>query len=229
MNQLRGEHMTRIETFVAAAFAFAVTMLVISVDSIPNTFVEFLDAVKQIPAFAASFAIITWIWHEHATWCKKYGLEDTKSVFLSCVLVFLVLIYIYPLRLMMQGLFAFVSQGYLPFDLGFEAFWQVRFLFGFYAIGFLCLSVTFAALFRHVCRNKELLDLSDSEFHDAKVEVVVWNGVGCVCILALICSLVLPPHLIGYSGFSYFLLFPLNFIVRRKHSISIPRTTSQQD
>lgn len=58
---MRGEEMTRIETFVAAAFAFAVTMVVISLGSIPSTFGAFIQAVKQIPSFAASCAIIFWI------------------------------------------------------------------------------------------------------------------------------------------------------------------------
>ncbi|MFP6838146.1 MAG: hypothetical protein VB962_00970 [Pseudohongiellaceae bacterium] len=34
---MRGENMTRIETFVDAAFAFAFTMLVISIDEIPRS------------------------------------------------------------------------------------------------------------------------------------------------------------------------------------------------
>ena len=34
--KMRGENMTHIETFVAAAFAFAVTMLVITVGSVPE-------------------------------------------------------------------------------------------------------------------------------------------------------------------------------------------------
>ena len=45
--KMRGENMTRIETFVAAAFAFAVTMLVISVGSVPETMQEFVDSTKN--------------------------------------------------------------------------------------------------------------------------------------------------------------------------------------
>ena len=47
----RGMEMTRIEVFVDAAFAFAVTMLVISFDQIPQSFNEMVEAVKGIPAF----------------------------------------------------------------------------------------------------------------------------------------------------------------------------------
>ena len=66
--RMRGESMTRIETFVAAAFAFATTMLVISIGTIPSSIDEFILAVKNIPSFLASSATILWIWHSHANY-----------------------------------------------------------------------------------------------------------------------------------------------------------------
>lgn len=57
--RLRGMEMTRLETFADAAFAFAVTLLVVGGgDSVPANFDELLLAMNQIPAFAASFANI---------------------------------------------------------------------------------------------------------------------------------------------------------------------------
>ena len=38
--RLRGTQMTRMETFCDAAFAFAMTMLVISIDRIPRDYME---------------------------------------------------------------------------------------------------------------------------------------------------------------------------------------------
>ena len=45
---LRGEQMTRIETFVDAAFAFAFTMLVISIDQIPRSPAELIELSKPM-------------------------------------------------------------------------------------------------------------------------------------------------------------------------------------
>ena len=56
--RLRGTQMSRLETFADAAFAFAVTLLVISFDQIPTTYEELIGALKSVPAFAASFTII---------------------------------------------------------------------------------------------------------------------------------------------------------------------------
>jgi uncharacterized membrane protein len=206
---MRGEGMTRIETFVAAAFAFAVTMLVISVGSIPTTFAELFYAVKLIPSFAASFSCIVWIWHAHASWCRRYGLEDGKAIFLSCLLVFLVLIYIYPLRIMMQGLFSALSGGFLPFDLSLSSVSQVRFMYIFYSLGFLLLSLTFVSLYAYAQAKKQLLQLNPAEQFDTLSDILLWAATACVTLLALILALVLPDQQIGYSAYIYFLIGPL--------------------
>jgi hypothetical protein len=56
-------------------------MLEISVETVPETMQDFVDAAKQIPAFTASCVIIMWIWHTHAVWCRRYGLDDGITIF----------------------------------------------------------------------------------------------------------------------------------------------------
>ncbi len=107
----RGLQVTRLEAFVDAAFAFAVTMLVISVDSIPDSIQALVVALKSIPAFAVSFAMIAMFWSAHARWSRRYGLDDRASTVLSLVLVFLVMIYVYPLRLLFGVFFAWIRIG----------------------------------------------------------------------------------------------------------------------
>ena len=84
--RLRGENMTSIEVFSDAAFAFAVTMLVISNNEIPRSYDELLTAMKGIPSFAASFAVIMVVWVAHrqmeskvwiGRWCLNNPLTST--------------------------------------------------------------------------------------------------------------------------------------------------------
>ena len=206
--RMRGETMTRIETFVAAAFAFSITMLVISLGSIPSSFAEFMFAVKQIPSFAASCAIIFWIWHSHADWCRRYGLEDGITIVLSGLLIFLVLIYIYPLRLMMQGMFYTFSNGYFPVEMNFSNADEVRFMFGFYATGFILLCCNFIAFYIHAGKKQNQLDLNRYERFDTDTDVILWTVTASVCSLSLLGVLILPNNLLGFCGFIYFLLFP---------------------
>ena len=203
--------MTRIETFVAAAFAFSITMLVISLDSIPSTYDEFILAVKQIPSFIASAAIIFWIWHSHASWCRRYGLEDSFTVLMSGLLIFQVLIYIYPLRLMMQGLFSTMTGGYLPMLMEFSSIEQVRFMFAFYAIGFLLLCLIFIALYRHADKKHQQLALNQHERFDTQTDIQLWVVASSVCCISLLGSILLPNSKLVFCGLTYFLLFPFLF------------------
>jgi len=77
--RLRGTQMTRLETFLDAAFAFATTMLVISAGEIPKNYPELILALKEIPSFLASFLIIMLFWIGHRTWSRRYGLEDMNT------------------------------------------------------------------------------------------------------------------------------------------------------
>jgi uncharacterized membrane protein len=76
---MRGESMTRLETFVAASFAFAITIMMISLGTMPDSIAEFVDATKEIPVFIASSVLLIWIWHAHAKWSRRYGLEDVTQ------------------------------------------------------------------------------------------------------------------------------------------------------
>lgn len=54
----RGIEVTRAEAFLDAAFAFAITLMVISIDEIPDTAAKLVDALKSAPAFGASFLLM---------------------------------------------------------------------------------------------------------------------------------------------------------------------------
>ena len=48
--------------------------------------------------FAATFALVCWIWFEHYAFFRKFDAEDALTIFLNCVLLFLVLFFVYPLK-----------------------------------------------------------------------------------------------------------------------------------
>ncbi|MDT0595745.1 TMEM175 family protein [Glaciecola petra] len=205
----RGENMTRIETFVAAAFAFAVTMMMISLGEISTDMKIFIEDMKQVPAFAASCAIIIWIWHTHATWCRRFGLEDGKTIFLSSALIIIVLVYVYPLRIMMQGLFQVLSDGYFPLEFSYQTNWELRFVFINYAIGFLLLCLNFVGLYWHAYSKRELLKLNQYESFDTRTELLVWSIAAGVCVGSSLIALFGPLSYIAFSGHIFFSLFPL--------------------
>ena len=98
--------MTRLETFVDAAFAFAITLLVVGGgDNIPANYQQFIHAMQQVPAFGLCFASLAFFWYAHYTWSRRFGLEDTPSTVLSLLLIFVILIFVYPLKAVYAGAF----------------------------------------------------------------------------------------------------------------------------
>src|ERR1044072_3269269 len=96
--RLRGMEMTRLETFIDAAFAFSVTMMVIASERVPDDIGGLLDAFKNVPAFVASVAVLGIFWRGHWLWSRRYGLEDGTSIVISWALMATILVYIYPLK-----------------------------------------------------------------------------------------------------------------------------------
>ncbi|MFC3092744.1 DUF1211 domain-containing protein [Alteromonas sediminis] len=217
--KMRGEAMTRIEIFVAAAFAFAITMLIISLDDMPRNMDEFKMAIRNIPSFLMSSALIIYVWHIHANWSRHYGLEDRMTVFLSSVLICIVLIFMYPLRLMMQGLFFIVSDGYFPLGIELDGYDNLRMMFLFYAIGFLALTVNFWALYAYARHLRVKLALSELELKYTRENEISWL-LNCVISAAVITVMVfIPDNLLIYSPHLFFLLFTTSYIVKKLNVI----------
>src|SRR5438046_10532765 len=79
--RLRGTEMTRLETFIDAAFAFAITMLVIAAQQIPDDIQTLLAAFKNVPAFVGSIGVLGILVRDRRLWRRRYGLEDGLSSF----------------------------------------------------------------------------------------------------------------------------------------------------
>ncbi len=183
---LRGENMSRIETFVDAAFAFAFTMLVISIDQIPTTPVELLELSRDIPAFLMSALIIGSIWITHANWSRNFGLQDGVTIYLSLALVMLVLVFVYPIKLMSQAFVLYFSKGLLGTDIFSQGGWEnsVASLFIYFGIGLIALSAILIALYLNTLRYHEELRLSSLEKFLCKKTCITWLVVSGVAALS---------------------------------------------
>jgi uncharacterized membrane protein len=93
----RGQEVLRIEGFSDAVFAFAVTLLVVSLE-VPRTFDELLAGMRGFIAFAICFTLLLTVWFEQYKFFRRYGLEDNTTMHLNAVLLFFVLFYVYPLK-----------------------------------------------------------------------------------------------------------------------------------
>jgi len=217
---IRGEEMTRIETFVDAAFAFAITMLVISIETIPKNPTELFHLSKDIPAFFLSGTQIGFIWYRHSQWSRRFGLQDALTTFLSLCLVMLVLVFLYPLKLVFIGMFAWLSDGYLLTSSYSTTLDELANLFVYFAAGFICLSIIFCSFYWNTLRHSEHLALTEFEQYFCKSEIIYWIILAMVAILSGILAKTLSGTAIIASGFTYILLmviYPVYSKIRKKN------------
>jgi hypothetical protein len=217
--RLRGLEMTRLEAFVDAAFAFAVTMLVIAGQQVPDNIVALLKAFKDVPAFAASIVVLAIFWKGHWLWSRRFGLEDNTSIYISWALIFTMLVYVYPLKLVFGGMFYAFSSGVFGLRLTVETMGQGRALFALYAAGFSALALEILLLNWHAWRLRVPLRLNDREERIARGEMLGWSVPLCVGLVSLLIALVAPEDKIAWSGWIYFsmaILLPLQRWIRRR-------------
>lgn len=204
--RMRGLEMTRIEVFVDAAFAFAITMLVISFDAIPTSHEEMMLAIRSIPAFILAVIQLVWIWYTHNKWSKRYGLDTALTVVLSAALLSVVLIYIYPMRIMAQGFFAWISNDYLIVNFKLNSMDDLADMFVFLGIGWLALCLVFVLMYRYAGSLKKELRLNDFEIHETKTLGYMWMGAAGIGVLCIILAMTLPRPYVPFSGFAFSLL-----------------------
>src|SRR5881396_3338549 len=134
--RLRGMEMTRLETFIDAAFAFAISMLVIAAQQIPDNIQALLAAFKNVPTFVCSIAVLGIYWRGHWLWSRRCGLEDGISILISWAMIVTILIYMYPLKAIFSSMWFLLSGGAVGHRLGAHSELQVRAVFAVFALGF---------------------------------------------------------------------------------------------
>jgi uncharacterized membrane protein len=204
----RGGEISRVEGFSDAVFAFAITLLVVSLE-VPRTFNELADVMRGFLAFAVCFTLLVVIWREHYVFFRRYGLQDTTTIWLNAALLFVTLFYVYPLKfvfnLVLSGLTGAVQGGAEPvIEAG-----QVSSLFVIYGAGIIALYLLLALLYAHAYRKRGELELTPVETFDTKAGIVghlLAAGIGLVSVLI---ALTVPQRMVGLAGFAYFLFGPV--------------------
>jgi uncharacterized membrane protein len=217
--RVRGEATTRLETFVDAAFAFALTMLVISVDDVPRSYDEFADALLTIPAFVASFFQVIMFWLGHRNWSQRYGLEDRVAISLSLILVCGILVIVFPLRVVFGAAFGYFSGGVLPYPFPVE--WaEMRQVFVIYGSGFWVMCSLIALLYMHALRRRKWLNLNAAEILLTRSKIIFWLIPAGTGLGGLLIALFISEEMVIFAGLIYCLLFvllPAHAVIERRY------------
>lgn len=195
--------MTRLEGFSDAVFGFALTLLVVTLE-VPDSPDALGVLVRGSVPFALMFAMVCYIWWEHNKFFRQFGLQDAYTAFLNCVLLFVVLFYVYPLKYLTSALLGPV------FGLPHPGFGDPRFVMQLYSTGIALIFGTLFLLYQHARRHRALLELSDADLvalHYGQRAQAISGGLGLVSILL---TLLVPERLMWLPGVTYALMGPLH-------------------
>ena len=211
--RLRGVEVTRLESFSDAVFGFALTLLVVSLD-VPKTFDDLLSTMRGFPAFAICFLFLTLIWNGHYKYCRRYGLDDGTARFLTCVMLFLVLFYVYPLKFLFNFSFGSISINGSANPVSMTRS-QFSTLLVIYGLGFAAVYLAMTFLYLHAYRLREALELSALEKFDTRYQISRLLILVAIGLLAAVLACI--PLTRNRSSLVYLLLFPILHASRSIH------------
>lgn len=203
----RGGQVSRIEAFADAVFALSVTLLVVSTE-VPTSYEQLIEAMRAAPAFALSFALIVMIWFFHFIHFRRYGVEDGPTMFLNIALLFVVLIYVYPLKFMWGFLATWwggagIDEAMRRYQMDPQGIGGLLVIYG---VGFVAIFALLALLGRHALKLRDELELNE-------VEVVMTRSLitghwisAAVGLLSVGMALSIPSPYTGMAGMVYMTL-----------------------
>lgn len=183
----RGGDVSRLEGLTDAVFAFAVTLLVVSLD-VPHSFDQLAAVMRGFFAFGLCFALLVYIWYCHYVFFRRFGLEDPVTVALNGLLLFVVLFYIYPLKF----LYVFLARNLFGVESAVTTAiepHQIGPLMIIYGLGFFAIFVCFALLYAHAYRRRDLLRLDPLEVHITRSAIgvhLLQAGIALVSVLMVV-------------------------------------------
>jgi Endosomal/lysosomal potassium channel TMEM175 len=173
----RGHEMSRIEALSDAVFAFAVTLLVVSLE-VPRTFSDLMHVMRGFGAFAICFTLLLVVWFNQYKFFRRYGLQDNLTLIINAVLLFVVLFYVYPLKFLFSLLLNILTGGHAEVRLPngtveamVENAGQVAQLMMIFGAGYIAVFGVFALLYWHAYRKRAQLDLNELEVFDTRTDI----------------------------------------------------------
>jgi hypothetical protein len=168
-------------------------------------------------AFAVTFALLFNVWHTQYKFFRRYGLNDNFTVWMTALLLFVVLFYVYPLKFVFTlfvNQFTGVPTGFVGPDgvrVAAVRREQVPLMMSIFGLGFAAVFAVFALLYHHAYRKRRALGLNELETYDTRT-FIGENAVNVAIGLLSIAIALWGARYSLFSGFAYWLLAPVHFI-----------------
>jgi uncharacterized membrane protein len=210
----RGDDVQRIEGLADAVFGFALTLLVVSLE-VPNTFDELLATMRGFFAFAISGWLLYSVWFDHYIFFRRYGLQDTLTMHLSSVLLFVVLFYVYPLKFLftafMDELLGFSTQVGSSTGAVVQEIKPVQWplLIVLFGVGFVVVQLVYFLLYWRAYALRGMLELDAYEASITRQEIQGYLLLAAVGLTSIAVALQGGVEASSWAGWVYLLIWPL--------------------
>lgn len=202
----RGTNVSRLENLSDIVFALVLTLA--ALQSIPTSFDELVGLWRGAISIALCFALILLIWRTHHIFFRRFGLDDGWVTALNALLLFLVLIYIYPLKFMTDFVVNYFSGGFNTLDeiTRVLPLSQVPVLYAIYGVFFGAVYGVFGLLHAHALRRADDLALTHEERSWTRFEIEFSVGTAILSLGVIALAFVLPTTLAPFSGVLFTLM-----------------------
>lgn len=203
----------RLDAFVDAAFAFSVTLLIIASAEPTGNLDALWRALGKIPASLGAFVLIAMFWLAYREYGRLVPRRDTLSTLNALAIVFTVLVYVFPLRMLVESGFGWISGGLLAGKETIRTLDDLRDLFRVYGVGFAILAGLFAALYLHALKQRASLGVEAKSLASIRMSRDVWliaATAGLVSAALTFGPMAAAPWI---PGFAYWLI-PLALVLR---------------
>ncbi|MCK5909955.1 MAG: DUF1211 domain-containing protein [Caulobacter sp.] len=174
----------RLDAFVDAAFAFAVSLLIIASADRTTSIDALWDAMGRIPASLGAFALIVMFWLAYRQFGRLAPRRDTLTTLNALAIVFTVLVYVFPLRMLVESGFVWASRGWLSGDEMIRTLGDLRDLFRIYGVGFAVLAGLFASLYLRALRHPDRLGVAPADRAEVRTSFEIWTLSGGAGLLS---------------------------------------------
>lgn len=191
--KIRSDSPSRLENFSDAVFAFSITLLMISLE-VPQTFTQILELTDELIAFAITIIPLFIIWQQHRQFFRRYGLDDSVVLKWNTILLFIVLIFIFPLKFLSLFLVRFYSSVLFGTPTVFGTMIngeQVPMLMVYYGLGALGLIFVFSRFYKHALNKKDELELNTYELKHTEYYKRLFTHLCYVPIISIVFVIVI--------------------------------------
>jgi uncharacterized membrane protein len=233
--RFRGEEPGRLENFSDAIFALAITLLLIST-SPPGNFNQIKRFLYDLLPFALCMTLLIMIWAEHNTFFLRYGLRNSKIIFLNTLFLMIVLFYVYPLKFLTrlieipmamitgdQALLDELTSTISNKDMG-----DLMIVYG---LGAASVFFVLMWMYRYALSVADELELNEIERFDTRAKITSNLLMGLVPLFSVVLALIFRGSWLAgiVSGFAYFLYTPVmliygNTVEKRRKKLLTPET-----